>query len=106
MKLLTRPEELVMLAIWRLKKNAYCVPIREQVSEVTGRNWSFGAIYVPLNRLEQKGYIESFLGEPTPERGGRSKRIYKLTLEGLKALAEIRKVEEVMWAGIPEFSFK
>ena len=104
MKLLSRPEELLLLAIWRLKENAYCVTIRRQVSEVTGRAWSFGAIYVPLERLEKRKYLTSFLGKPTPERGGRSKRFYKLTQEGLKALVEIRRVEKVMWDGITELS--
>ncbi len=79
MKLLSRPEELVLLAIWKLKDNAYCVPIREQIIETTGKEWSFGSVYIPLNRLEEKGLINSFLGESSPERGGRAKRFYNLT---------------------------
>lgn len=104
MKLLSRPEELMLLAIWRLRDNAYCVPIRKQVSDVTGRNWSFGAVYVPLERLERRGYISSFLGEPTSERGGRRKRFYKLAKEGLTALIEIEKVEKAMWTDIPKLT--
>ncbi|MFC1564213.1 PadR family transcriptional regulator [candidate division KSB1 bacterium] len=104
MKLLSRAEELVLLAVWRLRDDAYCVPIREQVQGVTGKEWTFGAIYIPLHRLEKKGYLESFLGNATSERGGRSKRYYKVRQKGMKALAEIKKVENAMWEGIPEIS--
>ncbi len=106
MKLLTRPEELVLLAVWRLQSNAYCVTIREQLMDVTSREWSFGAIYDPLDRLEKKGLLESFQSEPTQNRGGRSKRIYKLTKTGLEALIEIKSVEEAMWKGISKPSLK
>ena len=104
MDLITRSEELILLAIWRLQKNAYSVKIREQLMQVTGKFWSFGAVYMPLDRLVKKGLLESYLADPTPERGGRSKRIYKPTKDGMAALIEIRKVEKAMWDGIPEFS--
>lgn len=103
MKLLTRTEELILLAVWRLKENAYCVPIRSLISEITGENWSLGSIYMPLDRLVKKGYLDSYLSESTPERGGRHKRIYKLTREGLKELERIRTVQAKMWQDIPEF---
>ncbi len=106
MKLLSRAEELVLLAIWRLQDNAYCVPIREQVQDVSGKEWTFGAIYIPLHRLEKKGFVDSFMGNATAERGGRSKRYYKVKKRGLQALAEIKKVEKAMWDGIPEFSIE
>ena len=102
MKLLSRPEELVLLSIWRLKDNAYCVPIREQIIETTGKKWSFGSIYIPLNRLEEKGLISSVLGESTSERGGRAKRYYFLTEDGKEALQEIRGLQQKMWEGVPE----
>lgn len=102
MKLLSRPEELVLLAIWRLKENAYCVPIREQIIKITGKKWSFGSIYIPLNRLEEKGLISSFLGEPTNERGGRAKRYYFLTETGKEELQEVRALQQKMWDGIPD----
>ena len=78
MKFLSRPEEIVLLAVWKLKLNAYCVPIRKQVSDISGKEWSFGAIYVPLHRLEKKGLVNSYFNEPTNKRGGRRKRIYLL----------------------------
>ena len=76
MKLLSRPEELFLLAIWRLQDNAYAVTIREQVNSITGKTWSFGATFVTLDRLVKKRYLSSHLSEPTQKRGGRSKRMY------------------------------
>ena len=102
MKLLTRAEELILLAVWKLKGNAYCIPIREKLSEITGDNWSLGSIYMPLDRLVKKRYLESYLSDSTPERGGRHKRIYKLTDEGMKALLRVRQVQANMWRDIPE----
>ena len=57
MKLLTRAEELILLAVWKKEKNAYCIPIRDQLSEITGENWSLGSIYMPLDRLVKKEAI-------------------------------------------------
>ena len=102
MKLLTRAEELILLAVWKLESNAYCIPIRDQLSEITGENWSLGSIYMPLDRLVKKGYLDSYLSESTPERGGRHKRIYKLTEEGLKALLLVRQVQTKMWRDVPD----
>ncbi|MFC1725035.1 PadR family transcriptional regulator [candidate division KSB1 bacterium] len=106
MRILARAEELVLLAVYRLNKDAYSVPIRAHLSQITGNDWSFGAIYVPLDRLEKKGYLMSILTDPTAERGGRSKRVYKLTNEGSKALLEIKKVEKAIWEGISETSLE
>lgn len=100
MKLLSRPEELILLAVWRLKDEAYCNPIQRQLLEVTGKKWSFGAVYDPLDRLEKKGLLTSILGEPTAERGGKGKRIYRLTPEGMEALVNIREISDAMWSGI------
>ncbi len=102
MSLLTRPEELVLLAVWRLKEDAYCVPIKKQLEGVTGKKWVFGAVYVPLERLEKKGFLQSFFGEPTAERGGKRKRMYKITPEGAQALVEVKKLEAAMWNKISE----
>ncbi|MCK5147260.1 helix-turn-helix transcriptional regulator [bacterium] len=104
MKLLTRAEELVLLAVWRLKEEAYCVPIREMLMEATELNWSFGSIYDALDRLEKKGYLRSSLSDPIASRGGRSKRIYAHTADGIKAMNVIRKVQRRMWDGIGDFT--
>ncbi|MCH8961559.1 MAG: PadR family transcriptional regulator [Bacteroidetes bacterium] len=106
MRLLTRAEEFVLLAVWRLQDDAYSIPIRKQISAITGRNWSLGAVYMPLERLVKKGYLDSYLSETTPERGGRHKRIYRLTREGKRALIRIREVQQAMWAGIPQLSLE
>ena len=100
MDLLTRGEELVLLAVWRLQDNAYTVPIRKQLIEVTNKTWSLGSVYEALERLEKKRYLESYLSEPTNSRGGRSKRIYTLTKDGLKAMIEIKNVQTTIWKGI------
>lgn len=97
---------MVLLAVWRLRENAYCVPIRRHLNEVSGKEWSFGAVYDPLDRLEKKGLLVSSLSEPTKERGGRSKRIYKLTPDGLKALIEIKKVSKTIWDDLPELTLE
>jgi DNA-binding PadR family transcriptional regulator len=101
-KLLTRAEELILLAVWKLEGNAYCIPIRAQISTITGDKWSLGSIYMPLDRLVKKGYLKSYLSESTPERGGRHKRIYKLTDEGKRALLYVRQVHAEMWRDVPE----
>lgn len=102
MKLLSRQEEVVLLSIWKLKGNAYGVTIREFISEVTGKYWSIGSIYVPLDRLVEKGLVATYQGQPTKRRGGRSKRFYEITSEGMQVLAEIREVHEALWKDFPK----
>jgi len=76
MKYLSRPEELVLLTIWKMRDEPYSVNIRKLLSDMTGKYWSIGSVYVPLDRLEAKGFVTSYLANPTPERGGKSKRYY------------------------------
>lgn len=102
MKILSRAEELVLLSVWRLQENAYGVTIRKHIIETTGTDWSIGAIYVPLDRLSKWGYLETIQGEPTAERGGRSKRYYRLTREGLDALEQLKQVQQNMWSDLPD----
>ena len=104
MKYLSRPEELVLLAIWKLEDASYGVNIRKHILELTGKYWSIGSIYVPLDRLENKGYVTSYLADPTPERGGKSKRYYTLTDEGLEELKEIQKVYNTFWGDLPDLN--
>jgi DNA-binding PadR family transcriptional regulator len=99
--MLTRAEELILLAVWRLRDKAYSVEIRGDLKAVTGRPWSFGAVYMPLDRLVKRGHLESHLADPTSERGGRSKRIYRLTNQGRSALKEIRRIQDTAWEGLP-----
>ena len=102
MKLLSRLDELLLNCILRLEENAYTFMISEKLQEITGRKWTFGAIFTSLDRLEKKGYIKSNLGDETPERGGRRKRFYKVSKDGLKALSEIRQIDKSMWEDLPE----
>ena len=101
MKLLSRSEEIVLLAIWKLQGDAYGVTIRQRIFETTGQKWSIGAIYAPLHRLEKKGFVFSIKGEPIAERGGRSKVYYQITSDGRKALAEIKRINEAIWVDMP-----
>jgi PadR family transcriptional regulator, regulatory protein PadR len=100
MDLLTRMEEIILLCVHHLAEEAYGIAIREYIVELTGEEMSVGAVYVPLERLEQRGLLESYLGEPTPERGGRGKRFYRLTPDGISALRAARQVHERLWAGV------
>jgi len=105
MNILSKQEELILLAIWRLQNDAYGVKIRKYLIEVTGSDISIGGIYVPLDRLVRKEYLQTYQGEPTPERGGMSKRYYKLTSEGIEALQETKRVQETLWESLPQPSF-
>lgn len=106
MKLLSRSEEIILLTIWRLKENAYGMEIRKLVSEASETQWSFGSIYAPLNRLLKKRFVKSTEGEPTPERGGRSKIYYTLTAEGKEALLKVQKVNNTLWVGLPKLEIE
>lgn len=106
MKFLSRKEEILLLAIWKLQDNAYGVTIRDYIRERTGMSWMFGAIYSPLGRLVDNGYVESFESEPVPERGGRRKVLYRLTDYGKKALIELKEMNQALWLDIPQLSVK
>jgi PadR family transcriptional regulator PadR len=81
-----RFEEIVLRAVWRLGENAYGVPIRREIADRTGREYSVGAIYTALDRLQQKGFLTSRLGDPTRERGGRAKKYFRIEADGIRAL--------------------
>ncbi len=102
MKMLTRTEELILWSILRLKENAYCVPIREVICELTDEEWPLGSVYMPLDRLVKRGFLSSHLSDSTPERGGRRKRIYRLTPEGFQTLEKTRNVQSKMWETLPD----
>jgi len=94
MKVLNGNDEILLLTILALKDDAYGATIMQHLTEVTDREWSIGAIYDPLYRLEKTGYVGSFLTTPTPERGGRSKRVYKVTKRGLEALRQHQEIRD------------
>jgi PadR family transcriptional regulator PadR len=106
MNLLSRSEEIVLAAIWKLAGDAYGVTIRDRVSADTGVPWSFGAVYKPLKQLDHKGFVEKIPGPPSPERGGRSKSYYRLTTEGRAALGDIRRIHQAVWSEDLEKAFR
>jgi PadR family transcriptional regulator PadR len=93
-------EHLVLLALMRLDDQAYGVTVRREIRARTGRDVSLGAIYATLERLEDKGYVRSRLGEPTAERGGRAKRFFKVAGKGVKAVNSTHKAVRRMAAGV------
>lgn len=93
-------EQMVLLAIVHLQDDAYGIPIVEEIERRTGRSVARAAVYVTLRRLEEKGFVASWMGDPTPERGGKSRRYVKLTADGAMALREARRAAERMWQGL------
>lgn len=79
-------EQVVLLAILRLAEDAYGVTIRSEIERCTGREPAPGALYTTLDRLEEKGLVRSRMADPTPQRGGRSKRYFTVTAKGVKAV--------------------
>ncbi|WP_375446553.1 PadR family transcriptional regulator [uncultured Fibrella sp.] len=90
-------EEVVLLAVAVLVPKAYSVVIAEALEQETGQTVSTGAVHAALQRLEQKGYLRSELGEATPERGGRRKRLFTVTALGGRVLGEVRAVRNNLW---------
>ena len=99
-------EQLVLLAIVHLRGEAYGVPIVDEIERRTGRSVARAAVYVTLRRLEEKGFVSSWIGDPTPERGGKGRRYVKLEAEGARALREARQVAERMWHGLDPASLR
>ncbi len=93
-------EQVVLLALARLKSRGYGMAILREIEERTGRNVGIGSVYSALDRMERKGYITSRLGDPTPERGGRAKRFYRLERPGLMALNRSRSMYASLWEGL------
>jgi PadR family transcriptional regulator PadR len=93
-------EQSVLLAIAHLGETAYGVTIRREIESRTGRSVTVGALYTALDRLEHKGYVSSVMSDPTPERGGRSKRHVRLRAAGARALRESRERLARMWEGL------
>jgi PadR family transcriptional regulator PadR len=96
-------EHIVLLAVLRLGDDAYGVPIRREITLRTRRELTVGSLYSTLDRLESKGLLKSRTGDSTPERGGRSKRYFRVTAAGLRMLRESRQVINAMWEGIEPY---
>ena len=105
MQLVTRTEELILLAVCHLEDNAYGVTIRDYLREEAGQKLSIGGVYVPLDRLVRKGLLKTKQGKPTPTRGGMGKRFYLITARGVRALNEARRVHDLLWENAPMLPF-
>ncbi len=91
-------EELVLLTIANLDQQAYGLSILRDINERARRNLSIGALHSTLTRLEEKGFVTSYLGEPTNERGGRRKRYFQLTSSAISALNDMKSLRDDLWA--------
>ncbi|HXS93396.1 MAG TPA: PadR family transcriptional regulator [Candidatus Limnocylindrales bacterium] len=93
-------EHLILLAVLRLKTDAYGMRVRREIAGRTGRDVTIGAVYATLDRLEEKGLLTAKLSGPTPERGGRAKKSFTLTGAGVEAVNRSRRELESMLEGL------
>lgn len=106
MEIISRMEEVLLLAVWKLQQDAYGLAIRQHVSELLGKEFSVGAVYIPLERLAKRGFLQTRESEPTAIRGGRRKRFYTLTQQGVNALVTVKKIHETAWAELPDIALE
>lgn len=102
MNILSRSDEILLLAILRLKDNAYGVTILKEVAKSTGKKLKLGGLWVSLDILAKRDLLEKHIGDPTPKRGGRSKIYYSLTPDGLTALEKVNEFNLSLWKGMSE----
>jgi PadR family transcriptional regulator, regulatory protein PadR len=95
-------ELMILLAVIYLGEEAYGVPISRELEKRRRRVVSVGSVYAALERLESKGLVSSNLGDPTPERGGKAKRYFRVTKAGLRQVQESRRILTNLWRGLPE----
>ena len=98
MDAISKREEQILLAVADLEGEAYLVQIRRHLSTILEKKISIGAVHIPLRRLERSGCVEAAFGEATAVRGGRRKKIYRLTPKGFAVLQESKRVHDVLWA--------
>jgi len=105
MKEISKAEEMVLLAIWRLGDKAYGVSIRRQIRKDAGKDYTYGTLYGLLRQMDHKGYIQRIKGDPLPKKGGRSKSYFRLAPGGIRALQDAIELHNRMWKDIDEYSF-
>ena len=105
MDIITRLEEAILIAIWKLKDDAYGVSINKHVSGSFKKKYSMGALYFSLDQLLRKGYVIKTAESHYHTKGGRSRTYYKLTEKGVKALEEVRSYQRSLWNGISDAAF-
>jgi len=95
-------ELMVMLALIRLGDEAYGVPISREIEEHSGHDVALGSVYAALERLRDRGFVISSVGEPTPERGGRAKKYFKITGKGMRVVQATQQTLTRLWKGLPK----
>ena len=106
MKELTKTEEILLLSIWRLKDQAYGFKIRHHVSELIGKDFTYGNLYSSLNLLNNKKYVIKHQGESTPARRGKKRIYYSITDSGRQALKDAHELNFKLWSGVPRYVFE
>jgi PadR family transcriptional regulator, regulatory protein PadR len=96
-------EQIVLIALLRLGRTAYGMAVRREIEDRTGRQVSIGAVYATLQRLEDKGCVTSFTGEPTAARGGRAKRFFRIEADGERSLRRSQEAIGKMMEGLRTF---
>jgi DNA-binding PadR family transcriptional regulator len=94
-------ERAVLLAVSRLGEAAYGMKVRRELEHRLRRNVSIGAVYTTLDRMEEKGFVSSWVGEPTAERGGRAKKFFRVEAPGVEALNRTKEASDAVWALLP-----
>lgn len=103
-RLLTDFEIMILLAIMRVGDDAYGVTIAREIEQTAGRNVQLPAVYVALDRLEKQGLVRSWVGEATPQRGGRAKKHFALTRAGVGSVQDTRDALTALWSQLPQLS--
>ena len=102
MSILTLNEETILIALCRLGGEGHGPGLQEKLRDLTAKSVVYGTLYNSLESLIRKGYVESHRGEPTPERGGKAKAIYRITASGREALLDTRSHRDRLWKGLTE----
>lgn len=97
--MLTKLEDQILLIVWKRRGSAYGVNVYQELTTIVGSKVAVGVVYFALDRLTKRGLLQSYKGEPTAVRGGMRKKYYKITKEGITALAESKKVHDRIWKG-------
>lgn len=96
--MLTKLEDQILLSVWKFQGKAYGINVYQHLERITQTKVAIGVVYFALDRLTKRGFLESYKGEPTSVRGGMRKKYYRITQEGLDALAASKKVNDRIWS--------
>ena len=106
MKDLTKLEEILLLSIWELKDEAYGLKIRHHVSDIIGKDFTFGNLYSALDRLTRKKYVSKCPGKSTPQRRGKTRMYYTISSAGIEALKVACAMKQKLWGDLKPYSFE